>query len=379
MVFITTAFKRLNFGNWGRVEFISFNIISFVLLYAFQDSQLNKCIHNNQLHINIIFHTIQTISIIAYFIASCINAGQIKLHTYDTDEEIHFNKSDTKISKKYIDISSANDNTYGFMIVDIIPEYNRKITFPKEFKSIWPSNYCAKCHFIRPIRSKHCRICKKCVGRHDHHCMLLNNCVGVYNYKYFITFLVFQSISLVWTLYIASKTLFSAQIENINDAKLYYKHTVYWWIFHIIFFIVLFFLSFEIIGLTAFHVYLIFTGQTTLEFMRPDYIDKYLYEEAKRKRLFQQQHNQEQKSDSDDMDAHMDMIDELISDKKYKYEYFGDVNSIKRYFDDGFIGNIKTVFSTDVRSEWMTPIKCNFQKFRNMLRDIDCDSDYDDL
>lgn len=34
-------------------------------------------------------------------------------------------------------------------------------------------------------RSKHCRVCNKCIGNFDHHCKWLNNCIGSANYKIF--------------------------------------------------------------------------------------------------------------------------------------------------------------------------------------------------
>lgn len=41
----------------------------------------------------------------------------------------------------------------------------------------------------RPARSKHCSMCKACVGRSDHHCSWINQCVGENNQRYFFLFL----------------------------------------------------------------------------------------------------------------------------------------------------------------------------------------------
>ncbi|KAF7289334.1 Palmitoyltransferase [Mycena indigotica] len=48
--------------------------------------------------------------------------------------------------------------------------------------------FCVQCMARKPLRSKHCRICERCVGRHDHHCPWVWNCVGANNHRQFVIF-----------------------------------------------------------------------------------------------------------------------------------------------------------------------------------------------
>jgi len=50
--------------------------------------------------------------------------------------------------------------------------------------------FCIQCMARKPLRSKHCRVCDKCIARSDHHCPWVWNCVGANNHRQFLLFVI---------------------------------------------------------------------------------------------------------------------------------------------------------------------------------------------
>ncbi|GAB4820982.1 hypothetical protein N2152v2_008028 [Parachlorella kessleri] len=74
----------------------------------------------------------------------------------------------------------------------IPPEGPPQPMHPMQRLAMQASNpaWCFTCNIYRPIRSKHCAICDKCISEFDHHCPIVGNCVGMGNRREYLGYLV---------------------------------------------------------------------------------------------------------------------------------------------------------------------------------------------
>jgi len=127
---------------------------------------------------------------------------------------------------------------------------------------------CKKCQVAKPPRTHHCKICKKCQLRMDHHCPWVNNCIGHNNHRYFVLFLqylffgnLYFAILSIIPIYQAYERFQEGQIPFYTIKELF------------LFFIMLLNLSliFCVGGLYFWHLYLLLTNQTTIEYSENQY------------------------------------------------------------------------------------------------------------
>jgi len=76
----------------------------------------------------------------------------------------------------------------GFICV---PDEEKKqtIVHMAETNNFKMENICTTCLIQKPLRSKHCAVCNKCVARYDHYCPWVVNAIGAGNHHYFIYYL----------------------------------------------------------------------------------------------------------------------------------------------------------------------------------------------
>ncbi|KAF2475727.1 uncharacterized protein BDR25DRAFT_322214 [Lindgomyces ingoldianus] len=83
-----------------------------------------------------------------------------------------------------------------------------------EVRQFDENHFCVNCMVRKPLRSKHCKRCERCVAKSDHHCPWVNNCVANNNHRHFVFYVLCMELGvLVWV------RLALAYLENLEFPK----------------------------------------------------------------------------------------------------------------------------------------------------------------
>lgn len=126
-----------------------------------------------------------------------------------------------------------------------------------------PPRQCSRCLRLKPPRCHHCSVCRRCVLKMDHHCPWINNCVGFGNYRYFCLFLLYLAVSCAFVLLVFLQS-FTQIIFHVHGRRRIGTRASRQCIMTSFMICCSIFLALCMLG--GFHVFLVLTNQTTIEF-----------------------------------------------------------------------------------------------------------------
>ena len=144
-----------------------------------------------------------------HFLGMIVKPGWLKDYYFlnESKEEKEMRHTDNQRHRLIMPNSSdmAMLMKYSHWDLDSIKHYNEKQCERWEWLNIdehTDTEIAEKEEYpIKPLRFHHCSICGDWIMNMDHHCPWFNNCVGIYNWRFFLLFLLHLWLSSVFMLY----------------------------------------------------------------------------------------------------------------------------------------------------------------------------------
>ncbi|KAH8741088.1 hypothetical protein FG386_001640 [Cryptosporidium ryanae] len=254
------------------------------------------------LRILLFFFTINLV----YNYLLCLNtspgyASSIATHNYIDYEHMKiggesFECTDVEIGTKdvgeHIVVCEANraffqnNNKTGNESVVKFPHNKEEESFIFDEDNYVGLKECTKCGALKYPRTHHCSICNRCILNMDHHCPWIGQCVGLHNRKYFILFLVWSFLSclqislfaLPMMIILISALLGDVKSINMTNSILSDNFT-----FQGLLLSAMLSISYALgTGvLLFFHIHLLLTNQSTIEYHQNTSMKKFLESKGK--------------------------------------------------------------------------------------------------
>ncbi|XWS38497.1 hypothetical protein CRYUN_Cryun19dG0136300 [Craigia yunnanensis] len=141
--------------------------------------------------------------------------------------------------------------------------------------------FCHKCNQLKPPRTHHCSVCKRCILKMDHHCVWVVNCVGALNYKYFLLFLFYTFLETT----LVSLSLLRVFMEFFNDGEI--AETPGTLAATFITFVLNIAFALSILGFLIMHITLVGANTTTIEAYEKKTTPKWRYDLGRKKNFEQ--------------------------------------------------------------------------------------------
>lgn len=116
--------------------------------------------------------------------------------------------------------------------------------------------WCKKCKKIKPPFTHHCHVCNRCILKMDHHCPWMSGCIGFHNYRFFFLFLLYLWLGCIYAAAMSTIPLLRSLNEPNGEPSTAVLFT----------FIMSAAILIALTVLLVWHVYLVATSQSTIDF-----------------------------------------------------------------------------------------------------------------